>query len=99
MSVKDARQSRSPGSFQTWCSPTGHELFTPWKYLISSLLTSGLYTCTCKEKREITRGHRRKTTGGQKMNYEFLNEIAKLLAPIFVCAAVLLVALIIFILP
>lgn len=33
------------------------------------------------------------------MNYEFLNEIAKLLAPIFVCAAVLLVALIIFILP
>lgn len=33
------------------------------------------------------------------MNYEFLNEIAKLLAPIFVCAAVLLVALIIFVLP
>ena len=63
------------------------------------MLTSGLYTCTCKEKREISRMHRRKTTGGQKMNYEFLNEIAKLLAPIFVCAAVLLVALIIFILP
>lgn len=62
------------------------------------MLTSGLYTCTCKEKREISRRHRRKTTGGQKMNYEFLNEIAKLLAPIFVCA-VLLVALIIFILP
>ena len=33
------------------------------------------------------------------MNYEFLNEITKLLAPIFVCAAVLLVVLIIFILP
>ena len=33
------------------------------------------------------------------MNYEFINEIAKLLAPIFVCAAVLLVAPIIFTLP
>ena len=40
MSVKDARQSRSPSSFQTWCSPTGHELFTAWKYLSNTFLFS-----------------------------------------------------------